>query len=195
MQLCFTINQACSRKMHQGLVNPLNQAASQVNAVDANLCQTLENKFRWHAIYDLVFLYKRVNLFLKNFIGIDKHLKQILQQLRQDLDEESGRMANITFFIQEFDKVRGQAWKEQLYKVWLGPSLPQPGQQSSQQVLEWEGFIQAQLAKEPYRMIKTKVFQQDLLEGTLISNLQKIFVMPIYRDLSDLHILPLWKSL
>lgn len=24
MQLCFTINQACSRKMHQGLVNPLN---------------------------------------------------------------------------------------------------------------------------------------------------------------------------
>ena len=28
MQLCFTVNQTCSRKMHQGLVNPLNQAAS-----------------------------------------------------------------------------------------------------------------------------------------------------------------------
>ena len=37
MQLCFTINQACSKKMHQGLVNPLNQAATAVE-IDAGLC-------------------------------------------------------------------------------------------------------------------------------------------------------------
>ena len=82
MQLCFTINQACSKKMHQGLVNPLNQAASQVTNVDPNLCQTLENKFRWHAIYDLVFLYKRVNQFLTNFIAIDNSIKMSLVALR-----------------------------------------------------------------------------------------------------------------
>ena len=62
-------------------------------------------------------------------------------------------------------------------------------------MLEWEGVIQLYFTKEQYRSIKAKVFSQDLLEGTLISNMQKIFVMPIYRDLSDLHILPLWKSL
>lgn len=37
MQLCFTINQACSRKMHQGLVNPLNQAAT-AGEIDQALC-------------------------------------------------------------------------------------------------------------------------------------------------------------
>ena len=111
MQLCFTINQACSRKMHQGLVNPLNQAASQVNAVDSTLCQTLESKFRWHAIYDLVFLYKRVNLFLKNFISTDKHLKQSLLQLREDLEDPKGSLTRMTYFISEFDKGRGPAWK------------------------------------------------------------------------------------
>ena len=73
MQLCFTINQACSRKMHQGLVNPLNQAAT-AQEIDAKLCTTLENKFRWHAIYDLVWLYRRVIVFFNNFINIDRTL-------------------------------------------------------------------------------------------------------------------------
>ena len=45
------------------------------------------------------------------------------------------------------------------------------------------------LNKEQYRSIKTKVFQKDLLEGTLISNLQKIFVMPVYKELSNMHLL------
>ena len=51
-----------------------------------------------------------------------------------------------------------------------------------------------QLNKDAYRSIKTKVFQKDLLEGTLIGNFQKIFVMPIYKDISDFHLLPQWRS-
>ena len=47
-----------------------------------------------------------------------------------------------------------------------------------------------QLNTDAYRSIKTKVYQKDLLEGTLIGNLQKIFVMPIYKDISDFHLLP-----
>lgn len=50
------------------------------------------------------------------------------------------------------------------------------------------------LNKESYRAIKSKVFKKDLLEGTLISNLQKIFVMPIYKELSNLHLLSQWKN-
>ena len=46
-----------------------------------------------------------------------------------------------------------------------------------------------QLGREAYRSISEKVFKKDLLEGTLISNFQKIFVMPIYRELSDMHLL------
>ena len=50
------------------------------------------------------------------------------------------------------------------------------------------------LTKDSYRSIKAKVFQKDLLDGTIIGNLQKIFVMPIYKELSNLHLLPIWRT-
>ena len=61
--------------------------------------------------------------------------------------------------------------------------------------VEWEGVIRLFLAKEQYSPIKTKVFEKDLLEGTLMTNMQKTFVMPIYKELSNLHLLPQWKHL
>ena len=77
--------------------------------------------------------------------------------------------------------------------MWLSPNLPTARTSSSargqENILEWEGLIEMYLNKEQYRSIKTKVFQKDLLEGTLISNLQKIFVMPVYKELSNMHLL------
>ena len=57
------------------------------------------------------------------------------------------------------------------------------------EALEWEGIVRAYLSKEQYKQLQGKVFQKDLLEGTLIGNLHKIFVMPIYQELSNIHIL------
>jgi len=68
------------------------------------LCQTLENKFRWHAIYDLVYLYKRVNLFLTNFVGIDKTLKQCLMDLRDtDLADSESAVTQMTLYMYDLD--------------------------------------------------------------------------------------------
>jgi len=58
------------------------------------------------------------------------------------------------------------------------------------EILEWEGLIRLQLSKNQFKTIQSKVLQVDLLEGTLVSNLQKIFVMPIYAELSNMHLLP-----
>ena len=61
-------------------------------------------------------------------------------------------------------------------------------------MIEWKGVIKLYLLKEQYSNIRTKVFEKDLLEGTLMTNMQKTFVMPIYKELSNLHILPAWKQ-
>ena len=98
----------------------------------------------------------------------------------------------MTLFVQSLDRQKGPAWAEQLYSVWLSPNLPQASQEEN--LLEWEGLLEAQLTRDQYRSIKAKVFQKDLLEGTIIGNLQKIFVMPIYRELSNLHLLTQWRS-
>jgi hypothetical protein len=57
-------------------------------------------------------------------------------------------------------------------------------------VLEWEGVLKQYLLKEAHSALRSKVFEKDLLEGTLIGNLQRTFVMPIYRELSNMHLLP-----
>ena len=48
------------------------------------------------------------------------------------------------------------------------------------QSIEWEGVIKSQLNSDQHKQLKMKVFEKDLLEGTLIGNLLKTFVMPIY---------------
>ena len=63
------------------------------------LCQTLENKFRWHAIYDLVYLYKRVNLFFSNFVAIDISLQKPLMRLRDDLSDQTSAVTRMTLFV------------------------------------------------------------------------------------------------
>ena len=60
--------------------------------------------------------------------------------------------------------------------------------------VEWKGIIKLYLGKEQHSSVKTKVYEKDLLEGTLMTNLQKTFVMPIYKELSNVHILPVWKQ-
>ena len=118
-----------------------------------------------------------------------------------DLADSESAVTQMTLYMYDLDQKRGTEQKNQLYQVWLSPNLPititiaednKTNQQS--QLLEWEGLIEMQLNLDTYKSIKTKVFQKDLLEGTLISNLQKIFVMPIYKELSDLHIQPNWRS-
>ena len=92
-------------------------------------------------------------------------------------------------------------WSQNLYNVWLGPGLdPMQAPTSADETevlspvpVEWKGIIKLYLDKEQYSSIRTKVFEKDLLEGTLMTNLQKTFVMPIYKELSNVHILPAWK--
>ena len=83
-----------------------------------------------------------------------------------------------------------------MYSIWLGPGLVRK-QANEQEIIgdsdgnvDWEGILRLYISKDHYKSIQTKVFEKDLLEGTLIGNLLKIFVMPIYTELSNMHILP-----
>ena len=118
MQLCFTINQASNRKMRQGLVNPLNQAAT-APAIEDTVCQNLESRFRWQAIFDLMFLYKLVCNFFSEFLAIDGSLRDELVLLKEVLEDQDHPTTRTVMFLVNTGQ-RSREWSDQLYTVWLG---------------------------------------------------------------------------
>ena len=72
--------------MHQGLVNPLNQAAT-APAIEDAVCQNLETRFRWQAIFDLMCLHKLVSTFFIEFLEIDNSIRDELVLLKDILED------------------------------------------------------------------------------------------------------------
>ena len=107
--------------MHQGLVNPINQAVN-ASAIEDAVCQNLDSRFRWHAIFDLMFLHKLVCSFFEDFQKIDDTLRKELIYLKQVLQDQ-GHPTTLTILYLLNTGQKTKEWSDTLYKVWLGPGL------------------------------------------------------------------------
>ena len=102
-------------------MDPINQAIN-ASAIEDTVCQNLESRFRWHAIFDLMFLHKLVCNFFEEFQQIDTTLRNELIHLKNVLqDQGHPTTLTILFLINTGQKTR--EWSETLYNVWLGPGL------------------------------------------------------------------------
>ena len=76
----------------------MNQAASAAAIEDA-VCANLESRFRWHGIFDLVFLHKLVSSFFSEFLEIDSSLRTELVLLKNQLADQNSPTTHINLFL------------------------------------------------------------------------------------------------
>ncbi|CDW77287.1 UNKNOWN [Stylonychia lemnae] len=172
MQIRFHIGQFCNKRIHMGIPNP--NTSNQAVPLDDQQQLVFEQKFKWQSIFDMILLHQQKLIFFDKLKQLDDTLILTLEKLAC-LFEQDSQQKKISAFI----AVKNTVYLKQLQK-YLSPQ--------SKQIL----FT---IDSASGKSIDERIFRQELTgESSIVQNLLRAFIMPIFKELNNISIFPLWKQ-